>query len=396
MNSTHIENIEAVSRIEAIHKILEVVCRSTGLGFAAVAHVTETRWIACVVRDEISFGLEPGNELPIQTTLCEEVRRRGEAIVIDHAAKDLCFAQHPTPMMYGFQSYISVPIVRSDGSFFGTLCAIDPRPASLNKLETIDMFKLFANLISFHLDALDQLQTSEAALLQERQTAQLREEFLAIVGHDLRNPINAMSGGAELLLAMDLPQEAVSLTLLMKRSAARMTGLVENLLDFARARLGDGLSLNYASNDHLDAALEQVIVEVRIAWPNRTVESDIVLRQPVHCDTAHIAQLFSNLLANAMTHSADNSPVWIYARSEANCFELSVVNFGEPIPKESFERLFQPYKRATDRSGQKGLGLGLYIASEIAHAHQGTLEVESTSLETRFTFRMPNLGSTGA
>jgi GAF domain-containing protein len=84
--------------------------------------------------------------------------------------------------MYGFQSYISVPIRRADGSFFGTLCAIDPKPAKLNTPETVGMFRLFADLIGFHLDAVDQLASSEAALLDERQTAELREQFIAVLG----------------------------------------------------------------------------------------------------------------------------------------------------------------------------------------------------------------------
>jgi GAF domain-containing protein len=90
--------------------------------------------------------------------------------------------------MYRFQSYISMPIFLKDGMFFGTLCAIDPRPARLKNPETIGMFKLFAELIAFHLDAADRLATSEASLSGERQTAELREQFIAVLGHDLRNP----------------------------------------------------------------------------------------------------------------------------------------------------------------------------------------------------------------
>lgn len=234
------EDLDAVSRIDAVPKILEVVCRTTGMGFAAVARVTEERWIACAVRDEIAFGLAPGGELQVATTLCDEIRGSGSPIVIDHVSEDTNFCQHPTPQLYGFQSYISVPIVRPDGRFFGTLCAIDPKPARLNTTETIGMFKLFAELIAFHLDTQERLRLSETELLGERQTAQLREQFFAVLGHDLRNPLNAVRGGAELLTMMELPEKATPIVTLIKRSAARMTGLIENVLDFARARLGGG------------------------------------------------------------------------------------------------------------------------------------------------------------
>ena len=146
------DDVEAVNRIAIVPKLLEVVCRTTGMGFAAVARVTEEKWVVCSVRDEINFGLKPGGELKLETTICNEIRQSGNTVVIDNVSEDEAFRNHHTPAMYGFQSYISMPIMRQDGSFFGTLCAIDPTPHKLNNVETIGMFKLFAELISFHLN----------------------------------------------------------------------------------------------------------------------------------------------------------------------------------------------------------------------------------------------------
>ncbi|HEX8719221.1 MAG TPA: GAF domain-containing sensor histidine kinase [Pyrinomonadaceae bacterium] len=389
MEQNFADDLEAVSRIDAVPKILEVVCRITGMGFAAVARVTESRWIACAVRDEIAFGLQPGGELQVATTLCDEVRDSREPIVIDHVAEDENFCLHPTPKMYGFQSYISVPIFRPDGSFFGTLCAIDPAPALVNKPETVGMFKLFAELISFQLDAQERLRASETALLDERETAQLREQFIAVLGHDLRNPLNAVRGGVELLQLMQLDEKAASVVALIQRSAARMAGLVDNVLDFARGRLGGGLSLQRAPDEGLEAMLNQVVAEARTAWRGRPVECDVSLARPVYCDSARVAQMFSNLLGNALTHGDPARPVRVCARSDEGGFVLSVANAGEPIPPETLGRLFRPFTRASDRPGRQGLGLGLYISSEIARAHGGALEVESSERETRFTFRLP-------
>jgi signal transduction histidine kinase len=399
VDETFADDLDAVARIDAIPKILEVVCHTTGMGFSAVARVTEDRWIACAVRDEISFGLKPGGELQVETTICDEIRESREPVVIDHVAEDTDFCKHPTPKMYGFQSYISVPILRPDGRFFGTLCAIDPKPALVNTPETVGMFKLFAELIAFHLDAQERLRVSESALLDERETAQLREQFIAVLGHDLRNPLNAVRVGAELLRMTRLDERAEPVVALMEKSAARMTGLVENILDFARGRLGGGLTLNLADDEGLRTTLEQVIEEVRVAWPGREVRSEFSLTRPVRCDGARVAQMFSNLLANALTHGDPEGPVWVSARCDdesGGVFELSVANHGEPIPPDTAERLFQPFTRANDTHGREGLGLGLYIASEIAHAHGGTLEVESSAEETRFTFRMPAAEGTKA
>jgi GAF domain-containing protein len=196
MNENFINDVAAIGGMEAVPRILEVICRTTGLGFSAVARVTESRWIACAVRDEIAFGLQPGGELVLDTTICDEIRQSGELVVIDDAETDERYNCHRTPKQYGFRSYISVPICLPDGQFFGTLCAIDPRPANLKKPETVEMFKLFASRIAFHLDAHHRLIVSEKALLNEREASQMREQFIAVLGHDLRNPLSAIRSGA--------------------------------------------------------------------------------------------------------------------------------------------------------------------------------------------------------
>ena len=150
-------DIIAVNRLTIVPKLLEMVCQTTGMGFAAIARVTGDKWVACSVRDEINFGLLPGSELELETTICHEIRQNGRAVIIDEVKTDNEYCHHHTPAMYGFQSYISVPILRNDGSFFGTLCAIDPKPAKLSKPETVNLFKLFTELISFHLQVSDQV-----------------------------------------------------------------------------------------------------------------------------------------------------------------------------------------------------------------------------------------------
>jgi len=160
-------DLQAINRIEIVPKLLEVICQATGMGFAAIARVTEDKWVACAVRDEIEFGLKPGGELQIETTICNEIRKSGKAVAIDHVEKDGNYAGHPTPARYGFQSYISVPIVGRDGNFFGTLCAIDPRPAKLNNASILGMFNLFAELISFHLAVVEQVSKHDTIFMEK-------------------------------------------------------------------------------------------------------------------------------------------------------------------------------------------------------------------------------------
>jgi signal transduction histidine kinase len=384
-------DVDAIGSITAVPTILEMICRTTGMGFAAVARVTDKQWIVCSVRDEIQFGLKPGGELKLETTICHEIRQNGNAVVIDNVSEDKNFVGHHTPAMYGFQSYISIPIRRKDGSFFGTLCAIDPKPAKLNNPQIIGMFNMYAELIAFHLSAMDELARTETKLLEERRTAELREQFIAILGHDLRNPAGAILNSAQLLMRMPLDERGKRVAGIIMDSSYRIKGLIENIMDFASGRLGGGIALNYYDHEPLDKILNQVITELQMIWPDRSIETEFILNETVDCDGKRIAQLFSNLLSNALSHGRADTPVKVSAISDNGEFRLSIANSGKKIPAAAMERLFQPFSRGEVKPGKQGLGLGLYIASVIAIAHGGKLDVTSTADETVFTLWMPSV-----
>lgn len=229
--------------------------------------------------------------------------------------------------------------------------------------------------------------TAEQNLLTERETSVLREQFIAVLGHDLRNPVGAITSGAMLLGRSSLAERDKAIVAMMGDSAARMIELIENVMDFARSRMGDGIAVSLQPT-LMEPVLLHVVQELRSAWPNRTIETKFALSESVTCDAARISQLLSNLLANALTHGAKESPVYIQAFAFAGAFELSVSNGGTPIPLAALETLFEPFTREDAHASQNGLGLGLYIASEIARAHKGKLSATSTAEETRFTFSM--------
>lgn len=381
-------DIDAVGAITVVPMILDVVCRLTGMGFAAVARVTSDRWIACSVKDDIQFGLKPGGELKVETTICHEIRQSGEAVVIDHVAENPAWRSHQTPAMYGFQSYISMPIFLRDGRFFGTLCAIDPRPARLENPEIMGTFRMFADLIAFHLEANDRLELSEANLLDERKTAELREQFIAVLGHDLRNPLAAIASGIRLLHKEAPSKKAADIARMMQASVGRMSALIGDVLDFARGRLGGGFTVNI-EEENIVAVLTHVAGELSSEYPDREIDMQIAVAGPIHADRARIGQLFSNLLGNALVHGTPDKPVIVRATTENGIFELSVSNAGAEIPPLALAQLFKPFVRGQAVPNQQGLGLGLYIAAEIAKTHNGGIEAQSSLEETRFTFRMP-------
>jgi sigma-B regulation protein RsbU (phosphoserine phosphatase) len=232
----------------------------------------------------------------------------------------------------------------------------------------------------------------QARLLDERETSALREQFIAVLSHDLRNPLSAIVGGTELLMKTPLNERAQAMARVIQGSASRMGGLIEDVMDFARGRLGSGLTLAREPDAPVETLLRQVVGELQTSAPQRAIEIEFAIDEPVDCDRRRIGQLASNLLGNAITYGAPDKPIRFGAYTANGQFELFIANAGDPIPPAALAKIFEPFERGTLRSSLQGLGLGLYISSEIARAHGGTLEVSSTAAETRFTFRMPLAG----
>jgi signal transduction histidine kinase len=390
MDSSLARDVETVGRIAAVPTILEVVARTTGMRFTAVARVTDTHWMACAVYDQLEFGLKPGGELVLETTICNEIRQHRQPVVFGHASAHPHFSTHATPRLYSLESYISIPIFRGDGDFFGTLCAIDPKPALIDDPNLLKTLELFAQLIGAQIDVEERLERSDHALADAHDTAKLREQFIAVLGHDLRNPLHSIKLGTEVLEAMPLETPALRAVGMIRRSTGRMSELIDNILDFARGRLGGGIPVVLRHDDDLVAELAHVVDEIRVAYPQHLIEARLDIGAAVPCDRRRIAQLLANLLANAAIHGAPDAPIRVDASVHGDAFRLEVANGGPAIPAEKMARLFQPFSRRATDAPSPGLGLGLYIAAEVARAHRGTLEASSSAeAGTRFVFRMP-------
>ncbi|MDB5817707.1 MAG: histidine kinase, partial [Rhizobacter sp.] len=335
------------------------------------------------------FGVGPGTQLDIDTTLCKVARIERKPVVIDQASTDAQYSNHHTPRIYGIESYISVPIVLPSGEYFGNLCAIDRRPAEVSKPSTLALFNLFAELISVQLDNDRKRAIDHAALASERATGELREEFIAVLGHDLRNPLSAISANA-FLLENTLQGKDQKAAHRISTNVHRMSALIDDVLDFARGRLGSGIEAAMETVPDLASALQAVVNELKDSHPERAISSRLSIPRSVQCDQARLQQLVSNLVANAIAHGSAAGTVSLEAHLERSDLVLSVHNDGEPITPDSLPKIFGPFWRNKATGKREGLGLGLYICSQIVAAHHGTLQVTSSSAEgTRFVARMP-------
>jgi len=384
--------VREVQAIGAVEQILETIAAITGLGFVAIAHVTEHSWTTCAVRDKMGLGLQPGDGIDVNTTMCQEVRATGEMIVIDDVAASPQYRHHPTPAMYGFESYFSVPIFRTDGAYFGTLCGLDPKPMLLSTPATVSTLELFAQLISKQLESERVHAVARDELLSERETAELREQFIAVLGHDLRTPLGAIRNGVELLRLKHPDVQALPLLQRMQRSVGRMSALVDDVLDFTRGRMGGGIALTMRHENALGAAFGQVIDELRELHPDVAIVSRLQPGITLLCDIGRLSQLLSNLLKNALVHGDAGAPVTVAIASNGGRFSIAVSNRGAGLSPQLIAQLFKPFWRAPSRGAHEGLGLGLYIVAQIARSHGGAMEVASHDGLVTFTFSMPDRG----
>lgn len=383
-------DLQAIGSIDAVPVILSMVKHTTGMRFAAVARVTESKWIACAVDDSIDFGLLPGGELVLESTICHEIRQHHQPVIFGHASQHPLFSTHHTPKTYGLESYISIPIIKADGEFFGTLCAIDSVPANLDDPAIEKTLTLFAQLIAMSLDTQGHLHATKTALADANEMGRLREQFIAVLGHDLRTPLSAIRMSADLLESKVEDKRSRTLLSAIRTSSVRMGVLIENILDFARGRLGSGIPVQRKLVDDLQQTLRQTLEEIQVAYPQAKFIDSLEVPAGVYCDPLRISQLLSNLLGNAVTHGSIAEPIVLKAFAEGDEIVISLTNQGTPIPPALMPLLFEPFSRSEAGQRHEGLGLGLYIAGQIANAHNGTLSVTSDrETGTCFVARFP-------
>ena len=311
----------------------------------------------------------------------------------------IAFETHLAPLLrlQGFVHELALDLLLSDASKVPVIAnAAEKRDSEGRHVFTrLTLFKA-VDRRNYERGLLEARTRAEAATETEHETSMLREQFIAVLGHDLRNPLAALAAGAHMLSEREALSKRGEIVIKeMSASIARAGTLVANLLDFARGRLGGGLTLARDGTRPLTPFLEQVVSEMRAIAPDREILADFSIAEPVDCDPARIAQLASNLLSNAITHGDPHMPIRVEGRIEDDRFILSVSNGGVPIPAAARAQLFQPFFRGAVRRSQQGLGLGLFIVNEIAKAHAGSMKVESTDDQTRFTLSMPLAPTSG-
>jgi PAS domain S-box-containing protein len=232
-----------------------------------------------------------------------------------------------------------------------------------------------------------------ARLYQEaRDAVRVREDVVAIVSHDLRNPLNAISLSASMLIKREeLDARTAKAAARIYSAADRAHRLIRDLLDFTQARVG-GIPLD-PRPVVLGELARQVVEEIQSAYPERELTLRVTGEGAVEGDPDRLAQVMANLLGNAVQHSPENTAVGVTVREEADAVFFEVHNEGPPIPADQLPGLFEPFHRGREAGAGTGrsLGLGLFISQRIVVAHGGRLEARSQEGEgTTFTVYLPS------
>lgn len=232
----------------------------------------------------------------------------------------------------------------------------------------------------------------EATERRMQEAAAFERQLIGIVSHDLRTPIGTLQLSARSLLARDdLPDGAARTVARMVAVAERSGRMIRDLLDLTRARLGSGIPIKADQVVDVAEALEQVLEGLRDTYPTRDIRSDVEGPTTGRWDADRVAQIFENLLRNALDHGDSRAPVSVSLRGDDTSLRIQVHNSGEPIPPDILPRMFESGVRGAKTPGTGGgLGLGLYVVERVATAHGGAVTVSSTREQgTTFTVVLP-------
>jgi light-regulated signal transduction histidine kinase (bacteriophytochrome) len=322
--------------------------------------------------------------------------------------------------MYGFRSYISVPIFKKDGTFFGTLCAIDPNPAKLHIPEVTGMFDLFSDLISFHLQAVEQIERTELQLLREREdrtkileqkNAELQkmnqelEAFAHVAGHDLQEPLRKIETFSNLILKKDyknLSDVARNYFDRMIKSVSRMQALIRDLLMYSQLKAYEQVF----ENTHLLT----IVNEIKQSFSEEISQKQVRIMVSEMCTASVIPfqmyQLLQNLVANSIKFCKPGVPpvIEIISSIEKGNNKLSdklspdkeychimVSDNGIGFDAEHSEKIFQVFQRLNGREEYDGTGIGLSIVQKIVDNHNGFITATAeVNKGARFDIYIPH------
>jgi len=299
--------------------------------------------------------------------------------------RSLTYCDHPAPRLYGWKSYVSVPIFRPNGTFFGTLCALDslPRP-QLEQRPVGAILEGYATLLGELILREERRRDETPGPRSDADLQALREQLLVLFEQDLRVPLHTLALTAESLAEQAPAVRAWHGTVedLAQRSA--------DAADFIRTQLGSGLPLKLEWVDDLNDRLETLLSQMRNRYPRLIFSAQLpALSAPLRLDALRLLQALRAVLEHAATQSTPGQDIRLSGAIRERAYRLQVEGDGVPLQPAVLNQLFQPRIVESGPGSPTGLALGLYLAQEIVRGHGGTLTASTVEGCNRFTLNLP-------
>ncbi|QRR01147.1 sensor histidine kinase [Dyadobacter sandarakinus] len=394
-DATLARDIQRVQQIPIVSTLLNVICEVTGLGFAAVARVTSEKWITCSVHDNMELGMLAGSELPVETTICDQIRQVRQPVIIENLDESLAYADDPILVSNGVKSYISYPIVLRSGEFFGTLCAFGREPKKLTGIRTTGLFTAFAELVALQLQQQDVLEATRDKVkglsVQLSDSTDENRQYRHISTHSLQEPlrkIRVFSGMLVDALQENDVKKASDLSVRINTSATRFSEMIKNLSDFSFLTEDQQTFSLVDLEDTVSMVLTQLRPQIRLS--GASVE---VARLPVvRANASQMEQLFYHILGNAIKFAKPGTPLAVSVSSckiygthldgeyhpNRQFVEIRINDNGVGIPETQLENIFDMFSKLPSTViRREGEGFGLTFSRRIVRNHSGTIRIKS-------------------
>ena len=344
-----------------------------------------------VIKAALGLAAPAGPLKPAPGGLLEEAASGGRAVAVGAPA-----TLDQVPFPEGTRAACALPLRGKDGALLG-IAVFSSRTSHVLTPEEIAVARVAAERAARAIETAELASRLARAEEASRRTSGFRDQVLAIVGHDLRNPLGAVLMSAVLLQKKGGLTGWQAKTVDRARSSAlRMGRIIDDLLSYTRTRLGDGIPIARRATD-LSELTRKILEELRAAHPQATVEISVAGDLCGEWDSDRLEQVISNLVSNAIDHGTEGRPVALALRGGAEEVEVEVANEGE-MPREVLEHAFEAFHKGAEQTGRRasGLGLGLYIAREIVRRHGGEIAIRCEGGTTRIATRLPRRAHEGA
>lgn len=371
------------SDFNSCKRILEALCGHTKMRYGLIRKKDGQTWGNwCVYDYQYQKIVAKNSETYVK--IYQAIRKGLSPIYIDDS--ELCSVNQWTEILqkFGLKSYISYPIINKKDAIIGHLSLMNAEPVHFDQSKLEMLLPVCSDLIAIDFKTVAACRNTRKKLEQELNYSKNRELVLSSLAHDLNNPVSIVKVISQYLRGNIKDESQRNLLEKIEEASFRMKGMIDDILDFSSIRLGYEF-IRVSDNQRMDSLIRQILSEFELLH-SRTLIANINLPVDVPCDHHKMGRAFANLIGNAIKHGDPYQNIEINAFIQKEIFIFSVTNKVSHPHSSDLTDLFKPFVKA---GNSNGLGLGLFIANEIAKIHKGKITVNLEDSKITFNLMIP-------